>query len=168
LSFKTCNKYAWVGLLLLGFFACSQGPIYAGESRDREADRRAINAVLVAQQEAWNRGDVDAFLTGYWRSEELTFSGSGGISRGWNEVLARYRKTYPDRAAMGTLDFSGLEFRFLGVDNALVLGRWHLKRAGEKGGENGDIGGVFSLVWQRFPEGWRIIHDHTSAVAAAK
>jgi uncharacterized protein (TIGR02246 family) len=157
------NKFACcrpVGLLLLGLFAYLI-PIYAG---DREADRRAINAVLVAQQEAWNRGDVDAFLTGYWHSEDLTFSGSGGISRGWNEVLARYKKTYPDRGAMGTLDFSGLEFRFLGPDSALVLGRWHLKR----GGEGGDIGGVFSLVWQRFPEGWRIIHDHTSAVVAAK
>jgi len=65
---------------------------------------------------------------------------------------------------MGTQDFSGLEFRFLGPDSSLVLGRWHLKRGGEKG----DIGGVFSLVWQRFPEGWRIVHDHTSAVFAAK
>lgn len=155
-------------LLLLGLFVSLTGLIYASESKDREAERRAINAVLVAQQEAWNRGDVDAFLTGYWHSEDLTFSGNGGISRGWNEVLARYKKTYQDRAAMGTLDFSGLEFRFLGADSALVLGRWHLKRAAEKGGENADIGGVFSLVWQRFPEGWRIIHDHTSAVAAAK
>jgi uncharacterized protein (TIGR02246 family) len=156
------------GFLILGFLACLQGGSCGAESKDREADRRAINAVLVAQQEAWNRGDVDAFLTGYWHSEDLTFSGSGGISRGWNEVLARYRKTYPDRAAMGTLDFSGLEFRFLGADSALVLGRWHLKRAAEKGGENADIGGVFSLVWQRFPEGWRIIHDHTSVVTAPK
>ena len=63
---------------------------------------------------------------------------------------------------MGTLDFSGLEFRFLGPDSALVR-RWHLK-----GAADADIGGVFSLVWQRFPEGWRIIHDHTSAVVAAK
>jgi ketosteroid isomerase-like protein len=72
--------------------------------------------------------------------------------------MARYKKNYPDRAAMGQLDFSGLEFRFLGPDAALVLGRWHLKR------DKGDIGGVFSLVWQRFPEGWKIVHDHTSAV----
>jgi len=159
------NKFACgrpIGLLLLLSLFAYLVPIYAG---DREVERRAINAVLVAQQEAWNRGDVDAFLTGYWHSEDLTFSGSGGISRGWNDVLARYKKTYPDRAAMGTLDFSGLEFRFLGADSALVLGRWHLKRAG---GENADIAGVFSLVWQRFPEGWRIIHDHTSAVVAAK
>lgn len=124
----------------------------------READRAAIMAELDAQQAAWNRGDVDAFLTGYWHSPELTFSGSSGISRGWDGVLARYKKNYSDRAAMGQLNFSELEFRFLGPDAALVLGHWHLKR------DKGDIGGVFSLVWQRFPEGWKIIHDHTSAV----
>lgn len=128
----------------------------------RDADTRAINDVLSAQQAAWNRGDVDAFLVGYWRSPELTFSGSNGVSRGWDGVMARYKKSYPDRAAMGQLDFSGLEFRFLGPDAALVLGQWHLKR------EGGDIGGVFSLVWQKFPDGWKIIHDHTSAVNGPK
>jgi len=124
----------------------------------READKAAITTVLDAQQAAWNRGDVDAFLAGYWHSPELTFSGSNGVSRGWDGVMARYKKNYPDRAAMGQLDFSELEFRFLGPDAALVLGHWHLKR------DKGDIGGVFSLVWQRFPEGWKIVHDHTSAV----
>lgn len=132
----------------------------AVSAEDREADRRAIQAVLTAQQQAWNRGDVDAFLVGYWHSPELTFSGSSGVSRGWDGVLARYKKSYPDRAAMGQLDFSGLEFRFLGADAALVLGKWHLQREKE-------IGGVFTLVWQRFPEGWRIVHDHTSAVNQA-
>src|SRR5271169_294273 len=124
----------------------------------READKTAIGTVLNAQQAAWNRGDVDAFLVGYWHSPELTFSGSNGVSRGWDGVMARYKKNYPDQAAMGQLDFSELEFRFLGPDAALVLGRWHLKR------DKGDVGGVFSLVWQRFPEGWKIVHDHTSAV----
>jgi ketosteroid isomerase-like protein len=124
----------------------------------READKGAISRVLHAQQAAWNRGEVDAFLVGYWHSPELTCSGSNGVSRGWDGVMARYKKNYPDRAAMGQLDFSELEFRFLGPDAALVLGHWHLNR------DKGDIGGVFSLVWQRFPEGWKIIHDHTSAV----
>lgn len=132
----------------------------AASAEDREADRRAIQAVLNAQQQAWNRGDVDAFLVGYWRSPELTFAGSSGVSRGWDGVLARYKKNYPDRAAMGQLDFSELEFRFLGADAAVVLGKWHLQREKE-------IGGVFTLVWQRFPEGWRIVHDHTSAVNQA-
>jgi ketosteroid isomerase-like protein len=147
--------------LLGACLALAQGRAPANRSVSRDADRAVIHGVLQAQQEAWNRGNVDAFLTGYWQSPELTFSGSNGVSHGWDGVLARYKKNYPDRAAMGELDFSELEFRFLGRDAALVLGNWHLQR------EKGDIGGVFTLVWQRFPEGWKIIHDHTSAVVHA-
>jgi len=137
-------------------------PKLSGASDERETGRAAITKILEAQQNNWNQGNVDAFLEGYWRSPELTFSGSSGIARGWDGVLARYKKNYPDRAAMGQLDFTGLEFRFLGPDAALVLGQWHLKR------ESGDVGGVFSLVWQKLPDGWRIVHDHTSVVEAAK
>lgn len=126
------------------------------------SDRAAITQVLADQQSAWNRGDVNAFLHGYWHSPELTFAGSNGFSQGWDGVMARYKKNYPDRASMGELDFSALNFRFLGPDAALVLGHWHLARS------QGDLGGVFSLVWQRFPEGWRIIHDHTSTVNAVE
>jgi L-asparaginase / beta-aspartyl-peptidase len=151
-----------IGLLLTILLALSAKRGFATAAQQHEADRTAIQAVLSAQQAAWNHGDIDAFLVGYWHSPELTFSGSSGVSRGWDGVLARYKKNYPDRAAMGELDFSGLEFRFLGPDAALVLGKWHLKR------EKDDIGGVFTLVWQRFPEGWRIVHDHTSAVTPAK
>jgi len=116
----------------------------------------AIRAVLNTQQAAWNRGDIPAFLEGYWNAPELTFSGADGIVRGYAGLLQRYRTSYPDRAAMGELDFSGLEIRILAPDAALVLGHWHLKRAA------GDAGGVFTLVFRRFPAGWRIIHDHTS------
>jgi ketosteroid isomerase-like protein len=116
----------------------------------------AIRTVLAAQQGAWNRGDIPAFLEGYWNSPELTFSGGDGTVRGYAGLLERYRKSYPDREAMGELDFSGLEIRILAPDAALVLGHWHLKRAA------GDAGGVFTLVFRRFPTGWRIIHDHTS------
>jgi beta-aspartyl-peptidase (threonine type) len=135
-------------------------PLLRTQDQGRDVDTKAINEVLSRQQAAWNRGDVDAFLVGYWRSPELTFSGGNGVSRGWDGVLARYKKSYPDHAAMGQLNFSDLEFHFLGPDAALVLGQWHLKR------ESGDIGGVFTLVWQKFPDGWKIIHDHTSAVGA--
>jgi ketosteroid isomerase-like protein len=116
-----------------------------------------IRAVLTAQQQAWNRGDISAFLEGYWESPELTFAGSDGIVRGYAGLLERYRKSYPDTAHMGELGFSQLEIRSLGSDSALVLGHWHLKRT------VGDAGGVFSLVFHRFPVGWRIIHDHTSS-----
>ncbi|MGB2668433.1 MAG: nuclear transport factor 2 family protein [Candidatus Acidiferrum sp.] len=118
--------------------------------------REAMTSVLTEQQSAWNRGDVNAFMKGYWDSPELTFAGTSGITRGWQPVLARYQKNYPDQKAMGHLDFSDVEVRPLGNDAALVLGRWHLQR------DTGELGGVFTLVFQRFPEGWKIIHDHTS------
>jgi uncharacterized protein (TIGR02246 family) len=151
-----------VGFLLCFLCFAAQLSAPARPSSERVADREAIGAVLRAQQSAWNRGDVDAFLEGYWRSPELTFSGSSGVARGWDAVLARYKKNYPDRAAMGQLNFSDLEFRFLGPDAALVLGKWHLQR------EKDELGGVFSLVLQHFTDGWKIIHDHTRAVAPPK
>jgi uncharacterized protein (TIGR02246 family) len=159
---KILSTVTSVSALVALSFILWQPHLKAGPDAEHQGDRDAITAVLNAQQAAWNRADVDAFLVGYWRSPEVTFSGTGGVTRGWEGVLARYKKNYPDKAAMGQLDFSGLEFRFLGPDAALVLGRWHLKR------EKDDVGGVFSLVWQRFPEGWKIVHDHTSAVASAK
>lgn len=158
-------KIRWVlpGMLAAIVLCIASGNRVSSAPADaREADRKTILRVLTDQQTAWNAGDVRAFLEGYWHSEELTFAGSSGVSRGWEGVRARYEKNYPNRAAMGTLDFSGLEYRFLGADAALVLGKWHLKR------DSGDVGGVFSLVWQRFPEGWRIVHDHTSAVVETK
>jgi L-asparaginase / beta-aspartyl-peptidase len=121
----------------------------------------AITNVLTEQAAAWNRGDVNAFMKGYWNSPDLTFAGSGGITRGFQPVLERYRSNYPDQKAMGHLDFSQLEVHPLGNESAMVLGRWHLKR------DSGEIGGVFTLVFRRFPDGWKIVHDHTSRDANA-
>jgi uncharacterized protein (TIGR02246 family) len=152
----------WISAVAALFLSLVSPPKLSVQLGVTGDDQGAIQEILDAQQRAWNQGNVDAFLEGYWHSPELTFSGSGGIARGWDGVRARYKKNYPDRAAMGQLDFSGVEFRFVGKDAALVLGHWHLSRG------QGDLGGVFSLVWQRFPEGWRIIHDHTSTVESAK
>lgn len=122
----------------------------------KEDPQVAIRKVLSAQQSDWNHGDIRAFMAGYWNSPEITFAGSKGFTRGWQPVLERYEKTYAGKEAMGTLDFSELEIRPLGPDAALVLGRWHLQR------QAGDVGGIFTLVFRRFPEGWRIVHDHTT------
>ena len=132
-------------------------PRPAPAEHPQESPALAIRAVLDAQKAAWNRGDIPSFLEGCWNSPDLTFSGSEGIVRGYSGLLERYKRTYPTRPAMGELDFAGLEIRDLGPDAALVLGHWHLKRP------VGDTGGVFTLVFQRFPSGWKIIHDHTSA-----
>jgi ketosteroid isomerase-like protein len=150
-----------IGLLvaaLTGSLACARLAVEQSRAADRSADA-AIRIVLSDQQAAWNRGDVETFMKGYWNSPELTFAGSSGVTRGWEPVMARYRKNYPDAAAMGHLDFSEIEVRALGGEAAMVVGRWHLQRTA------GEAGGVFTLVFQRFPEGWRIIHDHTSADA---
>jgi len=119
----------------------------------------ALKELLTKQAADWNRGDIDAFMRGYWKSSETTFAGSSGISRGWQTVLEHYHKGYPDRAAMGHLEFSEIEVTPLGNEAALILGRWHLTR------DAGPVGGIFTLVARRFPEGWRIIHDHTSTDA---
>ena len=128
-------------------------------ARPDDSTRSAILGVLSGQTDAWNRGDVAGFMSGYWNSPELTFAGSSGLTRGWQPVLDRYRKNYPDQKTMGHLEFSDLEVRALGPDDALVIGRWHLQRDADQ------LGGVFTLIFQRFPHGWKIIHDHTSADA---
>ena len=116
-----------------------------------------IRSVLSAQRDAWNRGDIDGFMNGYARSASTVFVSEDTIRRGWETVRERYRKKYSDRAKMGTLAFSDLEIMLLSPDAGVVLGRWSLKRA------NDQPHGRFTLIFKRLPEGWRIVHDHTSA-----
>lgn len=122
----------------------------------------AIREVLDKQVAAWNRGDIDGFMEGYWKSEKLTFVTASGISRGWENVIQRYRRGYPDRKAMGTLSFSDLEITVLSRDSAMVLGHWQLQRDADQ------PEGHFTLVLRKFAEGWRVVHDHTTALAAPK
>jgi ketosteroid isomerase-like protein len=116
-----------------------------------------IQNVIHAQQDAWNRGDIDGFMDGYWRSENTVFVSGDNITRGWQKVLDRYKAKYSDRAKMGTLTFSDLEITPLSNESAIALGSWKLKRA------NDAPHGRFTLIFRKFPEGWKIIHDHTSA-----
>jgi beta-aspartyl-peptidase (threonine type) len=123
---------------------------------DGKAIRTEVESVLRAQEEAWNRGDVDAFVEHYWKSDELTFSSEGKTTRGWNATLARYRERYGTPEKMGRLTLSGLEITPLGDSAALVLGGWKLDRESEP------VSGNFSLVLRKFDGRWVIVHDHTS------
>jgi ketosteroid isomerase-like protein len=116
-----------------------------------------IQSVLSAQQDAWNRGDIDAFMNGYARSVSTVFVSEDEVRRGWETVRDRYRVKYSDRAKMGTLNFSDIEVTMLSPDAAVVLGGWRLKR------RNDEPHGRFTLIFKHLPEGWRIVHDHTSA-----
>jgi len=119
-----------------------------------------IRALLDQQTEAWNRGDIEAFMAGYWKSGETEFVGSNGVSRGWQALLERYRKNYPDRKAMGRLSFSNLEIHIVCADAAYAIGQFKLER------ENDRPTGFFTLNFRRFAEGWRIVEDHTTGSAA--
>ena len=121
-----------------------------------------IQSVLSAQQDAWNRGDIDAFMNGYAQSASTVFVSEDEVRRGWETVRDRYRIRYSDRAKMGTLSFSDIEVTMLSPDAAVVLGLWRLKRA------NDEPHGRFTLIFKRLPEGWRIVHDHTSAAPPTK
>src|SRR5579864_4566523 len=105
----------------------SNASVSSDQERTQSADA-ALRTLLTAQAADWNRGDIDAFMRGYWNSPEITFAGTSGVSRGWQTVLDHYHKNYPDRAAMGHLDFSEIEITPLANDAALILGRWHLNR----------------------------------------
>ncbi len=121
--------------------------------------KTGVEAILHQQAEAWNRQDLDAFMTGYWNSPELTFfSGAKQVS-GWQPTLERYRKTYQGEGReMGKLEFSDLNVQALGSDAAFVRGAWHLTMSDGKTPH-----GLFTLVFRKFPNGWKIVHDHTSA-----
>jgi ketosteroid isomerase-like protein len=131
---------------------CATIPVIGSPKSDAE-----IRAVMQTQQEAWNRGNIDGFMNGYARAKTTTFVSGDTVTRGWQTVRDRYKKKYSDREKMGALTFSDLEITPLSYDAALALGRWKLKRAQD------EPHGRFTLIFRRTPEGWRIVHDHTSA-----
>jgi ketosteroid isomerase-like protein len=121
-------------------------------------DKAAIRQVLDAQVAAWNRGDLKGFMAGYWNSPELSFSSGKDKTRGWEATYERYRKRYQSEGReMGQLSFNELEIELLGPGSAYVRGRWKLITSKEP------LGGLFTLIFKKLPEGWRIVHDHTSS-----
>lgn len=124
-----------------------------------QSSEDAIRQVLADQQTAWNNGDIVTFMHGYDDSPRTTFMGKS-VEHGYRMILARYQKNYGSREAMGVLAFSDLDVRMLGGEHAVVTGHFHLTRS-QAGG--GDASGVFSLVFEKEPGGWKIILDHTSS-----
>jgi len=121
------------------------------------ADEKAIRQVLDEQVVAWNKGDLEGFMKGYWNSKELTFQSGKDLTRGWQETLERYKKRYQaDGKEMGKLAFSDVVVQELAPGVAMVTGKWELTLSKEA------IGGRYTLIMKKLPEGWRIVHDHTS------
>jgi len=125
------------------------------QTKDEKA-KAAIRKVMEEQASAWNSGNIEGFMQGYWNSPELKFVSGDDVTKGWQPTLDRYKKSYDSRAKMGVLTFSGLEITILSKDSAVVLGNWALQR------EKDNPKGKFTLIFRKFKNDWRIVHDHTS------
>ncbi len=136
------------------FFSIS---IIAFAQHDHSSKSEAeIRKVLTLQQEAWNRGDLEGYMSGYWKSDSLRFIGSRGLTYGWQTTLNNYRKSYPDSSAMGKLSMEIISIEFFNEVSALVVGSWQLKRT------KGDLQGSFSLIFRLLEGKWLIVFDHSS------
>ena len=119
-------------------------------------DKKAITNLLEKQRLAWNRGDLDGYMQGYWKSDSLLFVGKNGPKYGWKSTLENYKKSYPDDDAMGMLTFNIMQINIIDLKNAFVLGGWHLKR------EKDEPQGFFTLWLRRIKGEWKIVSDHSS------
>jgi ketosteroid isomerase-like protein len=129
----------------------------AAEGQKPRATEAVIRAVLDEQVEAWNKGDLPGFMKGYWKSKDLTFYSGKDKRKGWEETLERYKKRYQGEGKeMGKLSFAELEIQTIGADHAVVKGRWKLEMKKET------LEGLFTLIFLKTNDGWRIVHDHTS------
>jgi hypothetical protein len=144
------RRVIWILLAACLFFmsACRQDP---------SAIEAEVCEVILQGEAAWNEGSIEGYMETYWNSPELRFASGGEVTFGWQKTLDGYLKRYPDRAAMGRLEFSDLDIRILSDDAALAFGAWRLFR------ENDQPHGLFTLQLQRLEQGWRIVHDHTSS-----
>ena len=142
---------------LLALAATLAIPVLAQDSAD--ASRAAIRKVIEEQQAAWNRHDLEGFMAGYWNSPELTIFSGGHESKGWQAALDRYKKNYQSAGhEMGKLEFANLRIEILGPEAAFARGEFHLTMTDGKTPH-----GLFTLVFRRFPDGWKIVHDHSAA-----
>ena len=122
----------------------------------QQANIKAIQAILDNQINAWNKGDLEAFMSGYLKSDSLVFIGKSGPTYGYANTLANYKKGYPDTSHMGKLNFDIISMKALNTNHYFVIGKWHLTRS------VGNINGVFTLLFRKTKDGWKIIADHSS------
>jgi ketosteroid isomerase-like protein len=160
-------KLAVAAILATGVVtgARAQQPASKAQQPPPLTDDAAIRAALDQQVTAWNNGDIPGFMETYEKSPETTFVGTSTINKGFDNVLQRYVKGYPNKDVMGILTFSKLEIRMLPSSNlktdyAIVIGHFHLERVDKGEGTKDD--GIFSLVWHKGQTGWKILLDHTS------
>lgn len=150
--------------LVFSAFLFAAASVSLGVAREQVVAESAVKALLDSQVADWNRGDLDGFLKGYWRSPKVVFFSGGDRTEGWDAMRDRYRKRYQGTGQeLGKLAFTDIEITSCSPEDAWVRGRWRLTLA-----NGGKPGGLFTLIVRKYPEGWRIVHDHTSSEIAAK
>jgi ketosteroid isomerase-like protein len=122
----------------------------------QSTDEKAIRAILDGQTQEWNRGNIDAFMVGYWNNDSLMFVGQSGVTYGYEQTKNNYKKNYSDTAKMGKLTFNILQVKPLSPEYYFVLGKWYLKRS------VGDVSGHYTLIFRKINGKWLIISDHSS------
>ena len=137
---------------IISAFFCFISIAVAAQSKDEAA----ILKVLDDQNAAWNRGDIDGFMKGYWENDSLMFVGKSGVTYGWTNTLNNYKKGYPDTAAMGKLIFTNIKIQRLSKKYYFIVGKWYLKRS------IGDVSGHYNLLMQKINGRWVIVADHSS------
>ncbi len=141
-------------LLFSTFFSCKSKQNLIPQDFSKESIE--IKKVMQAQEIAWNDGDIETFMLGYWKSEKMTFAGAKGITYGWEQTLRNYKKGYPDVDAMGQLKFTVTEIFPISENAAYLLGKYELFA------KDGNSSGYFTLVWRKINGAWKIVSDHTS------
>ncbi|MCP5063332.1 MAG: nuclear transport factor 2 family protein [Ignavibacteriae bacterium] len=124
---------------------------------DETIIKSSIKKVLSDQVNSWNNGNIDDYMQGYWKSDSLRFASGGNVTFGWESTLDRYKKGYPNKDKMGFLEFSNLDIKIISNESALVFGKWSLVREQDK------PNGLFTLLFNKIKDGWKIVHDHTSS-----
>ncbi len=124
---------------------------------DETIIKSSIKKVLSDQVNSWNNGNIDDYMQGYWKSDSLRFASGGNVTFGWESTLDRYKKGYPNKETMGFLEFSNLDIKIISNESALVFGKWSLVREHDK------PNGLFTLLFNKIKDGWKIVHDHTSS-----
>lgn len=151
IPFLTMRKLTIALVVLFSLFTLAQDKPAA------TSDEAPVRAVLDTQMTAWNKGDLEGYMSGYWNSPELVFIGGATETRGWRTTLERYRKAYQSAGReMGQLDFPEIRIQMLGPDAAYATGKFHLKMSDGK-----EPSGRFTVILRKFADGWKIVHDHS-------
>ena len=158
MPFRSFVRAASLGLILLAPVTlhaqlAPESPLHTASQQELD-----IVKVLLKQEAAWNRGDIEAFAQGYKNSPDIIFL-TRDVSRGYAGIVEEYKRDYPTKAALGTLTYSDIEVHTLDENYAVVIGKYHLDRSKKEGGS---AEGLFSLVFEKTDQGWKIILDHTT------